>query len=68
MALCGGRQLEILHTDQVCQFTSYDFMARLQSEEIKINWSDRKCCYDNILVERLWSTVKEPLIKAEKAQ
>ena len=33
-------------------------MARLQAEEIKFSWSGRKHCYDNILVERLWRTVK----------
>ena len=33
-------------------------MARLQGEEIKISWSGRKRCYDNILVERLWRTLK----------
>ncbi len=33
-------------------------MARLQAEKVKISWSSRKRCYDNILVERLWRTVK----------
>jgi transposase InsO family protein len=33
-------------------------VARLQAEEIRISWSGRKRCYDNILVERLWRTVK----------
>ena len=58
MALQGGRKPEIFHSDQGCQFTSGDFVARLQAEEIKISWSGRKRCYDNILVERLWRTVK----------
>ena len=58
MALAGGRKPEIFHSDQGCQFTSGDFVARLQAEEIKIRWSGRKRCYDNILVERLWRTVK----------
>jgi putative transposase len=58
MALEGGRKPEIFHSDQGCQFTSGDFMARLHAEEIKISWSGRKRCYDNILVERLWRTVK----------
>ena len=35
-----------------------DFVARLQVEAIKISWSGKKRCYDNILVERLWRTVK----------
>ena len=30
----------------------------LQAEGIKVSWSGRKRCYDNILVERLWRTVK----------
>jgi len=58
MALEGGRRPEIFHSDRGCQFTSGDFVARLQAETIKISWSGRKRCYDNILVERLWRTVK----------
>ena len=58
MALGGGRKPEIFHSDQGCQFTSSDFVARLQAEEIKISWSGRKRCYDIILVERLWRMVK----------
>jgi putative transposase len=58
MALEGGRKPQIFHSDQGCQFTSTDFVARLKEEEIKISWSGKKRCYDNILVERLWRTVK----------
>jgi putative transposase len=58
MALEGGRKPGIFHSDQGCQFTSSDFVAKLQTEKIKISWSGRKRCYDNILVERLWRTVK----------
>ncbi len=58
MALSRGRRPQIFHSDQGCQFTSTDFVARLQAEEIKISWSGRKRCYDNILVERLWRTLK----------
>ena len=58
MALAGGRKPEIFHSDQGCQFTSVDFVAQLQEQEIKISWSGRKRCYDNILVERLWRTLK----------
>jgi len=58
MALGGGRRPEIFHSDQGCQFTSADFVGRLQGKGIKISWSGRKRCYDNILVERLWRTVK----------
>jgi putative transposase len=58
MALGSGRKPEIFHSDQGCQFTSGDYVARLQAEGIKVSWSGRKRCYDNILVERLWRTVK----------
>jgi putative transposase len=58
MALEGGRIPETFHPDQGCQFASGDFVARLQAEEIKISWSGRKRCYNNILVERLWRTLK----------
>ena len=58
MACSSGRRLQIFHFDQGCQFPSTDFVARLRAEEIKISWSGRKCCYDNILVERLWRTLK----------
>ena len=57
-ALSGGRKPEIFHSDQGCQFTSSDFVARLQAVIIRISWSGRKRCYDNILVERLWRTLK----------
>ncbi len=58
MALSSGRRPQIFHSDQGCQFTSSDFVARLQADGIRISWSGRKRCYDNILVERLWRTVK----------
>jgi putative transposase len=40
------------------QFISAAFVRRLQEAEIKVGWSGRKRCYDNILVERLRRTVK----------
>jgi len=58
IALEGGRKPGIFHSDQGCQFTSADFVAKLQGEEIRISWSGQNRCYDNILVERLWRTVK----------
>jgi len=58
MALSAGRKPQIFHSDQGCQYTSAEFVARLKAEEIRISWSGRKRCYDNILVERLWRTLK----------
>jgi putative transposase len=37
MALERGRKPEVFHSDQGCQFTSSDFVARLQAEEIRIS-------------------------------
>ena len=57
MAFTVGRKPEILHSDQGSQFTSSDFVERLQTDKIKISWSGRRRCFDNILVERLWCTL-----------
>ncbi len=56
--LAGERKPEICHSDHGCQLFSGDFMARLQTEKFQNSWSGRKRCYDNILVEWLWRTVK----------
>ena len=58
MSLASGRKPQIFHSDQGCQFTSSAFVKRLKAEEIKISWSGKGRCFDNILVERLWRTVK----------
>ncbi len=58
MALGSVHKPQIFHCDQGCQYTSADFVARLKTEEINISWSGRKRCFDNILVERLWRTLK----------
>ena len=58
MALASDRKPKIIHSDQGCQFTSSGFVDRLKAAEIKISWSGRGRCFDNILVERLWRTVK----------
>lgn len=50
MALAGNRKPEIIHSDQGCQFTSGVFVAKLQAEEIKVSWSERKRYYNSILL------------------
>jgi putative transposase len=54
-----AKEAELFQQIGRLQFTSSDFVAKLQDEKIKISWSGRKRCYDNILVERLWRTVKD---------
>jgi putative transposase len=44
MASAGDRKPEIFHSEQGCQFTSADFVARLHAEAMKISWSGRKRC------------------------
>ena len=56
-ALRGSRP-NMFHSDQGCQYTGNDFTGELIAQKIKISMSGRGRCFDNILVERLWRTVK----------
>jgi putative transposase len=56
-ALRRGRP-EIFNSDQGVQFTSADFVSRLEKDGIKISMDGRGRCFDNIFVERLWRSVK----------
>jgi putative transposase len=47
---------EFFNTDQGVQFTSTDFIKRLEKEDIRISMDGRGRVYDNIFVERLWRT------------
>jgi putative transposase len=58
MVFAGGRKPAMFNSDEGCQFTFRDFVSILQTKQIKISWSGRKRCFDDILVERLWFTVK----------
>ena len=49
---------EMFHSDQGGQYTCSDFTDELKDHKIKISMSGRGRCFDNILVERLWRTVK----------
>ena len=48
----------IFNTDQGSQFTSTDFIKRLEVRQVRISMDGRGRAYDNIFVERLWRTVK----------
>ena len=54
----GQGQPDIFNTDQGVQFTSSEFVGRLQQDEIKISMDGKGRCFDNIFVERLWRSVK----------
>ena len=56
-ALGQGRP-DVFNTDQGSQFTSREFTQILQDRGVKISMDGRGRYQDNILVERLWRTVK----------
>jgi putative transposase len=49
---------EIFNTDQGCQYTSIQFTDRLKEHGIQISMDGRGRCFDNIMIERLWRSVK----------
>jgi putative transposase len=51
-------QPEISNTDQGSQFTSEDFIGKLEKAEVRISMDGKGRFLDNIFVERLWRTVK----------
>jgi putative transposase len=56
-ALRQGRP-EIFNSDQGVQFTSCEFVGRLEREGIRVSMDGRGRVFDNIFVERLWRSVK----------
>ena len=54
----GPRRPGVFNTDQGSQFTSREFTQVLQDHGVKISMDGRGRYADNILVERLWRTVK----------
>jgi putative transposase len=50
---------EIFNTDQGVQYTSDDFTKTLLTAEVQISMNGVGRCFDNIMVERLWRTVKQ---------
>ena len=51
-------QPEIMNTDQGVQFTSAAYIGILEEKTIKISMDGRGRAFDNIVVERLWRSVK----------
>ena len=49
---------EIFNTDQGSQFTSEEFTGRLKEAGIRISMDGRGRIFDNIMIERLWRSVK----------
>jgi putative transposase len=49
---------EVFNTDQGVQFTSASFTGRLEAAGAKVSMDGKGRCLDNVIVERLWRTVK----------
>lgn len=57
-ALATRRQPEIHNTDQGSQFTSAEWLGLLLGRGIRVSLDGRGRAFDNIVIERLWRTVK----------
>ena len=53
-----GRIPEIFNTDQGSQFTSAEWIARLEELGVKISMDGKGRWMDNVFIERLWRSVK----------
>lgn len=49
---------EIFNTDQGCQFTSHEWIGRLEELNIRISMDGKGCWVDNVLIERFWRSIK----------
>ena len=56
-ALRGGRP-EVFNTDQGSQFTSREFTRRLEERSVAISMDGKGRAIDNVMIERLWRSVK----------
>ena len=50
---------EIFNSDKRSQFTSIDFTGRLEAAEVRISMDERGRVFDNIMIERLWRSLKQ---------
>lgn len=53
-----GQVPEIFNTDQGSQFTSAEWIERLEAREIKVSMDGKGRWMDNVFIERLWRSVK----------
>jgi len=49
---------EIFNTDQGCQYTAEAFTQVLEDAQVRISMDGKGRAFDNIMIERLWRTVK----------
>lgn len=53
-----GQVPEIFNTDQGCQFTSEEWIGRIEGKGIKVSMDGKGRWMDNVFIERLWRSVK----------
>ncbi len=56
-ALAKGKP-EVFNTDQGVQFTARAWTSRLEAAGVKVSMDGKGRCLDNVLVERLWRSLK----------
>lgn len=54
----AGCAAEIVNSDQGCQFTSAEWIGAVQSAGMAVSHDGRGRALDNVMVERLWRSVK----------
>lgn len=67
-ALSSGNRPEIFNTDQGSQFTSEAWLERLEARQIRVSMDGRGRWMDNVIIERLWRSVKYELIYIQAAE
>ncbi|MBK1835769.1 transposase family protein, partial [Roseibacillus ishigakijimensis] len=48
----------IFNTDQGCQFTSGEWIGRLEEKGVRVSMDGKGRWMDNVFIERLWRSVK----------
>jgi putative transposase len=54
----AGCAAQIVNSDQGCQFTSDEWIGAVQAAGMRVSHDGRGRALDNVMVERLWRTVK----------
>jgi len=57
-AIAGYGLPDIFNTDQGCQFTSFEFTQVLKDADVKISMDGKGQWMDNVMIERLWRSMK----------
>lgn len=56
----------IHHSDRGSQYTSHDYIARLNEHDIQISMSRKGNCWDNACIESFYATIKKELVYRTK--